>query len=317
MVSPTFNQPLTAEIGDRQALLQEIVGRILRRTPHDGTHATAVPRLSVIRFSQPSKPLDVLHEPALCFVVQGRKRLMLGPEVFVYDPTEYLAVSVALPLTGEILDASDRNPYLCLRIDLDPSVLCASAAHVPSNVPGRLSHGAGLALAQLTPDLLGAVLRLVRLLDSPEDIPALSSLTEREILYRVLKDDRLPLLRQIAAASAPSQQVGRALTWLKHHFAEPFDMRQLAQEARMSPSALYEHFRAITTMSPLQYQKQLRLQEARRLLLGGRITAASAGYAVGYDSPSQFGREYRRCFGLSPARDVGQLRAQRANAFGT
>ncbi|MVN88226.1 helix-turn-helix domain-containing protein [Deinococcus sp. HMF7620] len=285
--------------------LRALATLIARHAPQDGTTSTAIPRVELVRTASPQAPVQVLHEPALCLVVQGRKQVMLGQHTFTYDAAHYLAVSAALPVSGQILEATPERPYLCFRLNLDSSVLTTLLREMLSDVRREVTaRTPGLTLAQVTPALLNVAVQLVKLLDSPEDISVLAPLLERELLYRAIKDDQLPLLRQIATEGTPMHQVNRALTWLRAHYTEPFSMKVLAAEARMSPSALYEHFRTVTTMSPLQYQKQLRLQEARRLLTSQRLGAAKAGYAVGYESPSQFSREYRRWFGVTPARDA-------------
>lgn len=271
----------------------------------DGVHETLLPRVSLIRASQRSEPIHVLHEPALCMIVQGSKEVVLGEECFIYDPTKYLVISVTLPLTGEILEATPQQPYLCFRLDLDPVLLNA----LITDVGYQENHGhltTGLALNTPSSELLSAVTRLLRLLETPEDIAVLAPLAEREILYRVMKNDPTGMLHQIAAGEGKMQQVNRAVAWLKHNYKEPFSIETLTQETHMSPSTLHHHFKTVTGLSPLQYQKQLRLQEARRLLLAQAVDAATAGHIVGYESPSQFSREYRRLFGASPLRDVAR-----------
>jgi AraC-like DNA-binding protein len=275
----------------------------------DGMHATAIPRLFLIRSSSPTQPIHALHEPAICIVARGRKQVMVGQSVLVYDRAKYLVVSVDVPIVGQILEASADAPYLCIRLDLDPAAI--GALLLEAQVPGADSDAPGpaLSLSTVTAELLDAVIRLVRLLAAPHDIPILAPLAEREILYRLLLGDQTSKLRQIAFAESKLQQINRAIGWIKKNFREPFSIDVVAAEARMSPSTLHEHFKSVTSMSPLQYQKQLRLQEARRLILLQSIDAAVAGHSVGYDSPSQFSREYKRMFGAPPARDVANLRA--------
>ena len=275
----------------------------------DGVHATAIPRLFLIRSSRPTEPIHAVHEPAVCFVAQGRKQVMVGQSVYVYDSAKYLVVSVDVPVVGQILEASAEAPYLCLRLDLDPAAI--GALMLEAELPGAGSEppGQALSLSSITAELLDAAIRLVRLLATPRDVPILAPLAEREILYRLLFGDQTSKLRQIALGESKLQQINRAIGWIKTNFREPFSIETVASEARMSPSTLHEHFKAVTSMSPLQYQKQLRLQEARRLILSQSIDAAMAGHSVGYESPSQFSREYRRTFGAPPARDVARLRA--------
>ncbi|NVJ14958.1 AraC family transcriptional regulator [Myxococcus sp. AM010] len=282
---------------------------IQRHTPADGIHQTAIARVVLIRAAQPSEPLHALHEPALCIVAQGRKQVMLANEVFHYGPEQCLVVSVDLPVTGQVMEATPEAPYLCLRVDLDPGQLGALMLEAALEPTGTPPAGPGMLLSPAEPDLLDAATRLVRLLETPRDIPFLAPLFIRELLYRLLSSEHGANLRHIAVAGERLDSVNRAITWLKHHYAEPLRIEQLARVAHMSTSALHHHFKRITAMSSLQYQKHLRLQEARRLMLGQALDAASAGHSVGYESPSQFSREYGRLFGAPPARDISQLRS--------
>jgi AraC-like DNA-binding protein len=215
-------------------------------------------------------------------------------------------VSVDVPVTGQVLEATPKRPYLCFRLDLDPAAL-GSLILESGVAEGRLT-APGVSLSAVTPELLDAAVRLLRLLAAPRDIPALAPLAEREILYRLLTGDQVATLRQIALGDRRMRGVGRAIEWIKRNYREPFRIETLAAQATMSPSSLHAHFKTLTAMSPLQYQKQLRLQEARRLILSQDFDAASAGYRVGYDDASQFHREYKRLFGAPPMRDVERLR---------
>ncbi|WP_341476952.1 AraC family transcriptional regulator [Sphingomonas oleivorans] len=272
-----------------------------------------VPRLSLIRASQPTEPRATVYEPALCIVAQGRKRAMLGATIFDYDPAKYLVVSVDLPIVGQVVEASEAEPFLCFRLELDVPALAALLLEMPRDAGS--GDSAGLAVNAITPDLLDPVIRLMRLLERPADIPILAPLAEREILYRLLLCEQGALLRQIALADSRLSQINRAIGWIKRNYAAPFRIETVAREANMSPSSLHHHFKAVTAMSPLQYQKQVRLQEARRLILAERADAATAGFAVGYESPSQFSREYRRLFGAPPVRDAARLRMSSELAF--
>lgn len=289
--------------------VDELVALAGRLVTSDGIHPTAIPRLALIRSCQPTEPLHALHEPALCIVLQGRKQVMLGEQIHLYDRTHYLVVSVDLPVVGQVLEASPEAPYLCLRLDLDPVQLGALMleSKPASGKPEMASPG--LVVNPAAPELLDAALRLVRLLETPTDIAVLAPLAEREILYRLINGEHGARLRQIATAESKLQQVNRAIGWIRRNYDKSFSIEAVAAEARMSPSALHQHFKAVTAMSPLQYQKQLRLQEARRLIMGAALDAASAGFRVGYESPSQFSREYRRLFGAPPLRDVARLRS--------
>lgn len=290
--------------------LQDLAALMLRHTPGDGLHATAIPRVTLIRSSRPTEPIHMVHEPAVCLVVQGAKSVMLGDRVLNYDASRFLVVTVDVPLAGHVTQASPEAPYLCLRLDLDPAALAAlvtDAAAPPPAAAARTTRG--LELSPVTAPLVEAAARLLRLLDTPADIGFLAPLAEREIHYRLLTGDQGQTLRHIAGADSRLARVGRAIAWIKAHYDRPIPIATLATEAGMSPSALHEHFKAITAMSPLQYHKQLRLQEARRLMLAGAHDAGGASYAVGYESPSQFSREYARLFGAPPAKDVARLRA--------
>lgn len=280
-----------------------------RNSGIDGVLSTAIPRLILIRSSSPTEPLHTLHAPAVCFIAQGSKQVMLGDTVQTYDPNRYLTVSVDLPIIGQVIDASPERPYLCLRLDLDAAMLSALLLEAgPAPTDGGLP-GAGLFLSDTTPELLDAIIRLLRLLDRPDEIAVLAPLAEREILYRLLMGGQGHRLRQIARAESKLTQVNRAIELIKRDFRKLLRIEDLAARANMSLSSFHQHFKVVTAMSPLQYQKQLRLQEARRLILGQAIDAATAGHHVGYDSPSQFSREYARLFGQPPLRDIARLKA--------
>jgi AraC-like DNA-binding protein len=289
--------------------IEELAALVGRLVEADGVHETAIPRLALIRSCQPTEPLHVLHEPALCIIVQGRKQVMLGSQVYRYDRSQYLVVSVDLPVIGQVVEATAEQPYLCVRLNLDPVLLGSIMLEAGVDEQAGSGAGPGLALNPVAPDLLDAALRMVRLLEAPRDIAMLAPLAEREILYRLMTGEQAARLRQIATGESRLQQVNRAIGWIKRNYDKAFSVETLAHEASMSPSALHQHFKAVTAMSPLQYQKQLRLQEARRLILGTALDAASAGFRVGYDSPSQFSREYRRLFGAPPLRDAARLRS--------
>lgn len=286
----------------------ELARLIDRHATEDGVHQTQIPRLSLIRASHPTEPLHVLHEPALCIIAQGRKRVLLGDEVYLYGRDHYLVVSVDLAVSGQVVEAEPEKPYLCFRLDLDAAMLTELLTEAGLDAATGRHPGPGLTLGPVAPELLDAAIRLLRLLATPGDIGVLAPLAEREILYRLLTGDRAHKLRQIALANGRLQQINRAISWIKTHYREPFRVEFVASEARMGSSALHHHFKAVTSMSPLQYQKRLRLQEARRLILGASLDAATAGFSVGYDSPSQFSREYSRLFGAPPLRDTERLK---------
>ena len=283
--------------------LARLVAAIERHTPPDGVCDTAVPGLLLARQLAPTDPIALVVDPSLCIVAQGAKEVFLAGETYRYDPAHSLLVSVDLPVSARVVEASHARPCLAVRLSFDLAVVGELLADCPdAPPPGTLARG--IDVRPVEPQLLDAVGRLVALLDAPRDIAALAPLVLREVTYRVLTGPQGPRLLQIAAAGAPAQRIARAVRRLKDHFADPLRVESLAREARMSLSGFHQHFKAVTGLSPLQYQKQLRLQEARRLMLGEGLDAAEAAFRVGYESPSQFSREYRRMFGAPPRRDV-------------
>lgn len=292
------------------AKLAELAALIDRNTDGNGEHATAFAPLYLNRSSEPTMPASVVLEPALCVVACGRKRVMLADESYVYDPAHFLLVSVDLPLIGQVIEASQDDPYLGVRIDLDlgqvRDLLLETA--IPGPPLGPLSRGVSVSTIDLP--LLDAVARLIALLESPRDIGVVAPLVLREITYRVLMSEQGPRLRQLALEGGQAHRITLAIDWLRRNFDRPFHIEEVARMAHMSPSAFHEHFKAVTAMSPLQYQKRLRLQEARRLMLTEALDASAAGYRVGYESASQFSREYRRFFGQPPRRDMLKIRME-------
>lgn len=276
---------------------------IERFTAGRNTVETAIPRLMLFAATTPTLPTPTTYEPALCIIARGRKHVTAGDRLHVYDPAHYLIVSIDVPVTGHVVEA----PYASLRFDIDPALLAETLLEAGPG-DGRQAPLPGLAVDLLPADLLDAVTRLVRLLDHPADARVLAPLIEREILYRLLRGAQGERLRQIASGEGRMRQITRVIAWIRGNFAEPLSIESMADIACMSPSALHHHFKQVTAMSPLQYQKQIRLREARRLILGEALDAASAGHAVGYESPSQFSREYRRLFGAPPMRDASRLR---------
>jgi AraC-like DNA-binding protein len=300
------DRPIACDLGGME-MLAEIAATIARHAAGDGFHATPVERLALVRSSAPTMPMPSVYRPMLCLVAQGRKQVVLGDRVFTYDPARYVIVSVELPVLGRVIEAAPDAPYLCLALEFDLPALAELALRVPP--PTGQAPPIGLSLADAGPGLLEAALRLVRVLDDPGALPVLAPLAEQEMLYRLLTGPHGPTMRQIASNHGRTAQVSRAIAWIKQHFRGRFTIEQLAQAVGMSASSLHEHFRAVTAMTPLQFQKQLRLQDARGLMLAGGLDATTAAFRVGYESPSQFSREYRRHFGEPPARDIARLRA--------
>ncbi|MCE3290287.1 MAG: AraC family transcriptional regulator [Caulobacter sp.] len=287
--------------------IEELAELIARHAPADGMHASALPGLSLVRSCTPTLAVPALYRPSLCIIAQGRKQVELGGRSYVYDPEKYLTVSVDLPLVGSVLEASPERPYLCLALDIDlPALSELMLQNAPEPAPEPV--GPALGVSQVEPGLLDAALRLARLLDAPKDAPALAPLAEREILYRLLIGAQAAMMRHIAAAESRLAKVSRAIAWLRRNYARPFSVERLAADAGMSPSSFYSHFKAATTLSPLQYRTRVRLQEARRMMAVEGMDAASAGFAVGYESPSQFSRDYSRLYGAPPLKDAIRLR---------
>lgn len=295
----------------------ELTALIDRLTIFDGVHPTAIAPLTLYRMSAPSEPVHGVQKPTFCLVAQGCKQARLGEEVHLHDPSRYLLISVDLPLTARIIEATPEEPYLGFCLDIDPRQIGALMMEmdVLENAHGKCDGKSvgetaahSLSLSCTDTPLLDAAMRLLRLLDTPSDIPVLAPLALREILYRLLTGEQGARLRQLAVDNSLTQRVARVIDWLKRHYAEPLHIETLAQEACMSVSGLHHHFKAVTALSPLQYQKRLRLQEASRLMLYETLDAATAGYRVGYQSPSQFNREYSRLFGAPPLRHIARLR---------
>jgi len=287
--------------------LEQFREAIVRHAPEDGTFACAIPGVKLIRCSAPTLPMPVIYEPTVCFVAQGRKRATLGASVLHYDPSSYLVASVGLPVMGTVIEASAMNPYLSVQLDLDPAQLGELALSYARPAGERVAP-AGLTLDTMTPALLDAATRLVTLLDTPEDVEALAPLALREILYRLLTGPNGGVIHAMTQADSRHGQIARAILWIRAHFKDVCRSEELAKVAGMSRSAFHEHFKAITAMSPLEFRTQLRMQEARRLMVSDGLDAANAGYNVGYDSPSQFSRDYARLFGNPPAKDASRLR---------
>ncbi|GAA4495995.1 AraC family transcriptional regulator [Gluconacetobacter tumulicola] len=288
--------------------LAEIAAVMARHVSKDGFHATAIERVTLARSSTVTMPMPNVYRPQLCLVAQGQKEVTLGEHVFRYAPGRYGVVTYDLPVTGQVTAATPESPYLCLFLDFDPVMLGQLALRVPPQ-SGAPSQPIGKTVSDAGAGLLDAALRLLRLLDDPAALPVLGPLAEQEILYHLLAGPDGARMRHITSGEGRVAQVGRAIAWISKNFRDRFSIERLAAEVGMSPSSLHEHFRAVTAMTPLQFQKQLRLQDARSLLLVQDIDVATAALRVGYESPSQFSREYRRHFGEPPARDIARLRA--------
>ncbi|MBR7900484.1 AraC family transcriptional regulator [Burkholderia multivorans] len=299
---------MTDIAASRAAGQRELASLIGRFAPVDGSHATAVPGLMLHKHVRPVDLGCAVSRAAVVIAAQGAKRVIVAGHAYEYDAQNCLITSIDLPILSRVTRASADAPYLCLSLTLDPQRIVELAAEMRLPEPESGPEGEGIALAELTTPLLDAALRLVRLLDTPADIPVLAPLIEKEMLYRLLTSAQGTRLRHMAVAGSQTHRIARAIEWIRAHFAEPMRVETLANAVNMSVSSLHHHFKHVTTLSPLQYQKQLRLHEARRLLLqqGGDVGSVAA--SVGYESASQFSREYSRLFGAPPMRDVAHLR---------
>jgi len=284
--------------------LAELQALIARHCPAShGMAETAIAGLTLLRSEvAAATATQVVYQPMVCLIAQGKKRVMLADEVLEYDAAKYLVSSLELPVSGCVIEATAERPYLALSLALDPEVLCAIAEQMPASADGRTTSR-GLAVTALDQELLESFVRLLRLLDRPEQVDLLAPLIEREILYRLLMGEQASMLRGMALRDGRMRQVVRAANWLRENYARPFEMGALARVARMSEPSLHRHFKAVTAMSPLQYQKRIRLQVARERLAGD---AATVAFSVDYASPSQFSREYGRHFGKPPRQDTRQ-----------
>lgn len=283
--------------------VEKIAQVIERFTGEDGMHTTAIDRLELYRTSTASLPQHTTYQPALCIIAQGEKQVTLGDQTFCYDDAHYLVASVDLPAKGCVTQASPEKPYLSIRLNLDMQllndVLLSTGVKQTPKSPSK-----GLEVNRMSAELVEATHRLLVLLDKPEDVQALAPVLERELLYWLVKADKGAILAHLSAQGSHFKQILKAIQCIKAKYAEPFEIKPLLNEVGMSQASFFQHFKAVTNMTPLQYQKQLRLQEARRLVWSRGGDISGIGYQVGYNSPSQFCREYTRHFGLSPSKDI-------------
>lgn len=282
--------------------MDNLIAIAKRHQREDGFRPTQIPGLHILRSSAPSDPVPAVYWPSLCFMLQGTKEVSIAGRIYRYTAGEYLVCSVDLPVTGEVIEASRTRPYLCLVVSIEPAVVY----DVLQSAPLQLGTGAesGVYVSRTDAGLIDAVSRLARCLDSSGDRAVLLPGIMREVTYRLLCGPFGAMIAEIGMAGSRTQRISRAIAHLKNRFAEPLRVTELAKLAGMSPSTFHEHFRRITTLSPLQYQKMLRLQEARRLLVAEGSGAADVGFRVGYQSPSQFSREYARLFGHPPSAEL-------------
>ena len=293
---------------DAIEMRKELARKIAVRAQLLGENPTAVPGLALYRREKPTPCIHATYEPSVSVFVQGKKRINLGGSEYVCDESSFLLTSIDVPAVGQIIEASERVPLLSMFLRLDMPTVREVVSREDLPEPQISVQSRGIAVGETTVGMLGACIRLIDLLETPEDIPFLSHLIQREIVYRILRTPQGERLRAIATTGDLSHRTARAIAWLRANFARPLRMEELASTARMGVSTLHHQFRALTAMSPLQYQKQLRLQAARQRMLMDGIDATSAAYEVGYESVSQFSREYSRFFGQPPMRDIKALR---------
>jgi AraC-like DNA-binding protein len=289
--------------------LNDLAGRIGKTLGNSAELATTVPGLTLYRNTAPTAPNPCTYEPSLLLIPRGKKRIELAKKSYVFGQDKFLLTSVELPIISQVIVASVKAPYLAFFLKLDMGivrdVLHTEEVEIPSPPVGTR----GMVLGNATPELLTPCCRMMELLENPEDVPFFGKLLQREIIYRLLQGAQGDRLRSVATLGDQSYRTAKAVTWLRENFEKPLKVDELASIAGMSRSTLHHHFRGLTAMSPLQFQKQLRLRAARQKMLIDELDAASAAFAVGYESPSQFNREYKRFFGKPPIRDVQSLRA--------
>lgn len=307
MLSHSFSHSLfDAETFDY--LRSSLVDKVNRWTERAGDVATSIPGLTLFRRIGPTEPAHCMVEPSVALVVQGTKQALLGEQVYAYDIRNFIITSLDLPVMMCISEASPDKPYLGLILKLDLRVLSEIMLQSGFAAPEGQVSGRGMFLGDTSIALLDAFHRLMGLLDEPEAANVLFPLIEREIYYRLITSDQCARLWHITSVDSQSYRIARAVDWLRANFAKPLRVEELAAQVRMSPSAFHQHFRSLTAMSPLQYQKWLRLNEARRLMLSEHQDVSTSAFTVGYESPSQFSREYSRLFGSPPKRDIEQIR---------
>lgn len=293
----------------RDPNLETLAERIARFAPHDGLFPLRLPGIHVARATHPRRELAYsLQRPALCIVAQGAKTVLLGDEMFEYDEKRLLVYSVDLPVAARVVRASPEAPYLSLRLDLDPARIAELAPKVRRHGPPNAAEERAVCVAETDPGIVEAVSRLLGLLSKPTEADLIGPLVVEEIVIRLLCGPLGPRVARIGQEDSGLRRVGKAVSWMRENFVESMEVDALAGMVHMSASSFHQHFKAVTSLSPVQYQKVLRLQEARRLMLSLAMDAGAAGRRVGYASPSQFTREYGRYFGVPPAKDVARLR---------
>lgn len=291
-------------------LCQELATLVTRHTNGrgNGIHSTAIEQLELMRESVAPVALRAVYEPTLCIIIRGKKETSLGKETYYYGTAQYIVVTVDLPLSGLIVEATPDEPYLCFKLSLDATQLWDIIDQIQHSTDKKKNSVRGFFVSDADESLIDCAIRLTRLLDTPQHIPFLAPMIIREIYYRLLIGEQDEAVRQIATLGSYMQRIAAVIKLIKADFTKSLRIEDLAKQANMSPASFHRHFKAVTSMSPLQYQKQLRLMEARRLMLTENADVTNTACQVGYESVSQFSREYSRMFGMSPIKDIGQLR---------
>lgn len=283
--------------------------RSLARNAENRLTPTGIPRVAMVQGSIPEHELAAVYDPMVNLILQGRKSMTVGNRTLHYSPTNYFVMSIDLPAVGTVWPSPTGDPYLAVALTIDAGVLADLLADLPESAE-EVEAGTGFSVAEITPELLDTWVRMLRLMANPADIPALAPVYEREILYRVLQGPHGGMLRAIATPDSAMARVSQAIQWIRRDFAEPLRVPALAERAAMSVSAFHRHFKTVTALSPLQYQKRVRLLQARTLMVTGGRSVNSAAFEVGYESATQFSREYARAFGVPPARDSSRILAE-------
>lgn len=289
--------------------LQELRG--LAASAENRRTETGIPRVAMVQGEIPEHRLSAVYEPMINLILTGSKTMTVGERTFAYDPATYFVMSVDLPAVGSVHPSASGEPYLAVSLTLHPPTVVALIGDLPVQVCSRL-FGSSFSVAPVNDEFLDAWIRMLRLMERPDEVAVLAPAYEREILFRVLQGPLGWMLRDIAAPDAALSRIGVAIQWIRENFAKPLRVEALAEMASLSVSAFHRHFKAVTALSPIQYQKQVRLLHARTLLMAGEGNATTVAFGVGYESPNQFSREYARQFGLPPSKDVMRLRGQAA-----
>lgn len=295
-------------IDERESLRHQMLQQLLQVVTSNGLSDTRIPGVKLYRSDGPTAAVPTIYEPTLCLLVQGSKKIWLGDEQLQYRELQYLLAPVTLPVSGKVITASPDQPYIALSLSLDLRELTDLVIDIAHQVPSPTFPARGIAIGDADLSLMSVFLRLTQLLQSPQDIPVLLPLLKREMLYRLLLGPLGSQLREFTLIDSQAHRISKVIDILHQRYNQPLHIKELAEAAHLSESALFQAFKAVTSMSPIQFQKQLRLNEARRIMLYEGLEAATASYKVGYESPSQFSREYSRLFGAPPKADVERFR---------